>query len=40
MVDWANVQNGAGNKTKDIIREYKFLFWQTGNSNFQLKRNQ
>ncbi|MEP6674083.1 MAG: prolyl oligopeptidase family serine peptidase [Ferruginibacter sp.] len=40
MVDWVNGHNGAGNSPKDIIRKYKFLFWQTGNSKFQLNRGQ
>jgi prolyl oligopeptidase len=40
MVDWVNGHNGAGTSPKDLIRKYKFLFWQTGNLNFQLKRGQ
>ncbi len=38
MVDWVNGHNGAGNSPKDIIRKYKFLFWQTSNPSFQLKQ--
>lgn len=38
MVDWNNGHQGAGTSPDDMIRKYKFLFWQTGHSGFQLKR--
>ncbi|HRN92235.1 MAG TPA: prolyl oligopeptidase family serine peptidase [Ferruginibacter sp.] len=37
MVDWKNGHNGAGTEPHDIIRMWKFLFWQTGNPFFRLK---
>ncbi|HSW53843.1 MAG TPA: prolyl oligopeptidase family serine peptidase [Ignavibacteriaceae bacterium] len=37
MVDWASGHNSAGTSLEDKIRKFKFLFWQTGNPNFQLK---
>ena len=38
MVDWNNGHQGAGTGLDDMIRKYKFLFWQTGHSGFQLKQ--
>lgn len=38
MVDWNNGHQGAGTSPDDMIRKYKFLFWQTGHSDFQLKQ--
>jgi len=37
MVDWKNGHNGAGTEPEDIIRMWKFLFWQTGVYDFQRK---
>jgi prolyl oligopeptidase len=37
MVDWNNGHNAAGTEPDDIIRMWKFLFWQTGHPDFQSK---
>ncbi len=37
MVDWNNGHAGAGSDPEDIIRMWKFLFWQTGHDGFQRK---
>lgn len=37
MVDWNNGHQGAGTSPEDMIRKYKFLLWQTGHPDFQLK---
>lgn len=37
MVDWKNGHQTAGTEPKDIIRKWKFLLWQTGHKDFQLK---
>ncbi len=37
MVDWEGGHSDAGLKRKDKIRKWKFLLWQTGHADFQLK---
>jgi len=37
MVDWKNGHATAGNEIEDIIRRWKFLLWQIGHEDFQLK---
>ena len=37
MVDWKNGHDGAGTEYEDILRTWKFLLWQTGHEDFQLK---
>ena len=37
MVDWKNGHTGAGTEPEDNIRMWKFLFWQTGHTDFQRK---
>ena len=37
MVDWQNGHNAAGTDIEDIIRTWKFLFWQTGHPDFKPK---
>ncbi|MGZ5253984.1 MAG: prolyl oligopeptidase family serine peptidase, partial [Flavitalea sp.] len=37
MVDWKNGHAAAGTDEADMIRKWKFLFWQTGHPEFQLK---
>ena len=40
LVDWESGHQEAGKSTNDMIRKYKFLFWQTNHPNFQLKSDQ
>lgn len=39
LVDWEGGHANAGMNRQDRIRKWKFLFWQTGHPDFQLKTN-
>ena len=37
MVDWQSGHQGAGTNPQDMLRRLKFILWQSGHKDFQLK---
>jgi len=38
MIDWQSGHQGAGTNPEDMLRRLKFMLWQSGHKDFQLKK--